>query len=159
MHWIDRQVGKVLTMSSQHRQIRLTVDPGQGTVSGPGGRVRLEPKVMQVLLVLGRYAGHVVSRDTLLDHVWPDVVVTDYTLSRCIYQLREKLGGITDGNREIIETLPKRGYRLLAEIEGSPTDLRVSGGTLLIQLHRRNLLYVGVVLFIIVTAVIIAALD
>ncbi len=99
----------------------FTVDPRDGTVEGPAGTVRLEPKVMEVLAVLMGHPGEVVSRDELLTAVWPGVVVTEHTLSRCIYQLRHamrEVGGVT-GNREFnpIETLPKRGYRLLASFK------------------------------------------
>ena len=80
--------------------------------------MRLEPRVMEVLAVLSERAGQVVSRDELLDKVWPDVVVTEHTLSRCIYQLRQELGNVCSGSGHTdynpIETLPKRGYRLLA---------------------------------------------
>jgi DNA-binding winged helix-turn-helix (wHTH) protein len=104
-----------------HINPEFTVDPREGTVAGPGGTVRLEPKVMEVLAVLSRHSGRVVSRDELLDTVWPDVIVTEHTLSRCIYQLRHELGKISDesGDSEYnpIETLPKRGYRLLANFE------------------------------------------
>jgi DNA-binding winged helix-turn-helix (wHTH) protein len=90
-------------------------------VTGPGGTVRLEPKVMEVLAVLSGHPGRVVSREELLDTVWPGVVVTEHTLSRCIYQLRNELGkiGVKSGKESFnpIETLPKRGYRLLASFE------------------------------------------
>lgn len=96
----------------------FTVDPKEGTVAGPGGTVRLEPKVMEVLAVLSSQPGRVVSRNEILETVWPDVIVTEHTLSRCIYQLRHELGkiGSEHGQDEFnpIETLPKRGYRLLA---------------------------------------------
>ena len=106
---------------------RFTADLREGTVAGPGGAARLEPKVMDVLGVLSRNQGRVVTRDELMDAVWPDVVVTEHTLSRCIYRLRTELGeiGSQPGSPEFnpIETLPKRGYRLLA-----PVDL-MSGDT------------------------------
>ena len=112
---------------------RFTVDAQEGTVAGPGGTVRLEPKVMEVLRSLSRHAGRVVSRDELMDTVWPDVVVTEHTLSRCVYQLRSQLGKIAgEPDEAVIETLPKRGYRLLADVEtitmqapapGAPTGL------------------------------------
>jgi DNA-binding winged helix-turn-helix (wHTH) protein/predicted transcriptional regulator len=99
----------------------LTVDPREGTVAGPGGTVRLEPKVMEVLAVLSRHPGRVVSRDELLDTVWPGVIVTEHTLSRCVYQLRHALSeiGKESGQADFnpIETLPKRGYRLLATVK------------------------------------------
>ena len=100
---------------------RFTVDPREGTVAGPGGTVRLEPKVMEVLAVLASHPGRVVSRQELLDAVWPNVVVTEHTLSRCIYQLRNELGKIggqpNQSEFNPIETLPKRGYRLLAILD------------------------------------------
>jgi DNA-binding SARP family transcriptional activator len=76
---------------------------------------------MDVLTVLASHPGRVVSRDELLDEVWPGVVVTEHTLSRCIYQLRHSLNDIgpNSGQSDFkpIETLPKRGYRLLATVE------------------------------------------
>ena len=100
---------------------RFTVDPREGSVAGPGGTVRLEPKVMEVLAVLASHPGRVVSRQELLDAVWPNVVVTEHTLSRCIYQLRNELGKIggqpNQSEFNPIETLPKRGYRLLATLD------------------------------------------
>ncbi|MDH4125667.1 MAG: winged helix-turn-helix domain-containing protein [Gammaproteobacteria bacterium] len=101
------------------------MDPREGTVSGPGGIVRLEPKVMEVLSVLAEHPGRVVSRDDLLERVWPGVVVTEHTLSRCIYQLRSGLKDVGpdagDTDFKPIETLPKRGYRLLVTVHGMET--------------------------------------
>jgi DNA-binding winged helix-turn-helix (wHTH) protein len=80
---------------------------------------------MEVLTVLSGQPGRVVSRDELLEKVWPDVIVTEHTLSRCIYQLRHELGKIggTPGKEyNPIETLPKRGYRLLANVETLPVE-------------------------------------
>lgn len=105
-------------MESGFRLGPLTIDPRAGETTGPAGTEKLDPKVMGVLLVLADHAGQVVSRETLLARVWPGVVVTDEALSRCIYELRRQLGaaaGIEVG-RGFIETLPKRGYRLNAEV-------------------------------------------
>ena len=97
---------------------RFTIDAQEGTVTGPGGTVRLEPKVMEVFRSLSRQAGRVVPRKDLMDAVWPDVVVTEHTLSRCVYQLRHQLDKIAgEPDRVFVETLPKRGYRLLANVE------------------------------------------
>jgi hypothetical protein len=79
---------------------------------------------MEVLTELARHRGRVVSRNELLDAVWPNVVVTEHTLTRCIYQLRTELGRIGTGpdqpDFDPIETLPKRGYRLLVNVDASP---------------------------------------
>jgi DNA-binding winged helix-turn-helix (wHTH) protein len=111
---------------AQQNSPRLTLDEREGTVTGPAGSQRLEPRVMAVLAELARHRGRVVSRQELLDTIWPDVVVTEYTLNRCIYRLRRALDSIA-GNAagtgsELIETLPKRGYRLLAEVGNAPAQ-------------------------------------
>jgi Tol biopolymer transport system component/DNA-binding winged helix-turn-helix (wHTH) protein len=92
----------------------FTVDPPTGEVRGPAGRAQLDPKVMDVLLVLAERAGHVVLREELHHAVWPGLIVSDDALSRCIYQLRRHLGNAGGSSRckELLETLPKRGYRL-----------------------------------------------
>jgi TolB-like protein/Flp pilus assembly protein TadD len=87
-------------------------------VTGPGAAGTLDPKVMDVLLVLAEQAGEVVPREDLLTRLWPNVVVTDEVLSRCVYELRRQLShaGGSDEFRTLIETLPKRGYRLHGEV-------------------------------------------
>ena len=100
----------------------LEIDPPAGLVTGPGGREMLDRKVMDVLVLMARNAGRVVSRDELLVRLWPDVVVTDHAVNRCICVLRTQLSqaGGDPRYRELIETLRKRGYRLNADIEAVP---------------------------------------
>jgi DNA-binding winged helix-turn-helix (wHTH) protein len=96
----------------------LNVNPCAGEVSGPAGRRSLDPKVMAVLVVLTRHAGEVVSRADLISKLWPGVAVTDDALTRCIYVLRQQLSSAGGSNeyRSILETLPKRGYRLNSRV-------------------------------------------
>jgi len=96
----------------------LRIDPLAGEVCGPGGREKLDPKVMSVLVLLAQHAGRVVRREDLLARLWPKAVVTDYVLSRCIYELRRQLrvAGGDEQYRAMLETVPKRGYRLNGEI-------------------------------------------
>lgn len=84
--------------------------------------VRIEPKAMEVLMALAGRAGHVVSRDTLLAEVWPGVVVGDEALTQSIIKLRRALG---DSPRKpsYVETISKRGYRLIAPVGGEPAPL------------------------------------
>ncbi len=92
----------------------LHVNPQEGEVTGPGGTQRLDPKVMGVLVMLAERAGHVIPREELLGRLWPNVVVSDDALTRCLYELRRQLSlaGASDEYRAMVETLPKRGYRL-----------------------------------------------
>jgi non-specific serine/threonine protein kinase len=87
-----------------------------GTLSGPGGTLHLEPKVMNVLVCLAELAGDVVTHDQFIARVWRGRIVSDEVLSRCISLLRTRLG---DDPREprYIQTVPKIGYRLLTPVE------------------------------------------
>ncbi len=80
-----------------------------------GEHVPLTPKECQVLLILIERAGRVVRKDELLDSVWPGVFVEEATLARNISWLRKKLAVYSDGEN-LIETVPKRGYRFTAEV-------------------------------------------
>ena len=98
------------------------VDPAANELDRPGETVRVEPKAMQVLVALAGRAGRVVTREALLAAVWPDVVVGDEVLTQTIIKLRRALG---DHRRtpSYIETIPKRGYRLVAPTgEGDPVS-------------------------------------
>jgi len=90
----------------------VDVRPESGTIEGPAGNRQLDPKVMQVLLRLVTANGEVVTREDLMDDVWRGSVVTDFALSRCIYQLRKNLRRAAGTADSPIETLPKRGFRL-----------------------------------------------
>ena len=74
--------------------------------------VRVEPKAMDVLMALVRAGGRVVTRDELLATVWPGVIVGDEALTQAIIKLRRALGDDSRAPR-YIETIPKRGYRIL----------------------------------------------
>lgn len=91
------------------------VEPLQCTLQRDGEVTRIEPKVMDVLVCLAAEAGQVVRRDDILERVWGDVVVSEEVLTRCISELRSSLGD-TSKTRRYIQTLPKRGYRLLKPV-------------------------------------------
>lgn len=94
---------------------KVRVDPARLCIVGPSGPLHLEPRVMDVLVTLAERAPEPVTRGELIDAVWGDAVVTDSVLSRCISILRERLGDDRASPR-FIETLSKRGYRLLAPV-------------------------------------------
>jgi TolB-like protein/DNA-binding winged helix-turn-helix (wHTH) protein/Flp pilus assembly protein TadD len=70
---------------------------------------RLRPQTAAVLSQLLEHAGHLVTHDQLVQAVWGDTVVTDNSLAQCISEIRGVLGSARDN---LIETLPRRGYRL-----------------------------------------------
>ena len=77
--------------------------------------VHLEPKIVDVLVYLAERAGSVVSRDDLMSEIWSDTVVLSDSLNRCISQIRSTFESGCEGAK-IIETIRKRGYRLVADI-------------------------------------------
>lgn len=90
------------------------VEPQRLRLYGNGDEVRLEPRVMALLVCLAEDAGRPVTRDDLRSRVWDDVVVGDDAIHSAVAKLRRALeaGGLTDA----IQTLPKVGYRLRAPV-------------------------------------------
>lgn len=78
--------------------------------------VSMEPKVLQVLRILAQHQGQVVSHETILAEVWPDVVVAPNALQRCIAQLRKAFGDDAKAQK-VIATHPKVGYSLLLDVD------------------------------------------
>jgi DNA-binding winged helix-turn-helix (wHTH) protein len=79
-----------------------------------GELVSLTPKVFDILLTLVENSGHVVSKEDLMKRVWPDTFVEEGNLTQNISLLRKALGE-TPGGVQFIETVPRRGYRFVAE--------------------------------------------
>jgi TolB-like protein/DNA-binding winged helix-turn-helix (wHTH) protein/Tfp pilus assembly protein PilF len=92
------------------------VKPSLNTISRNGTTARLEPKVMELLVCLAGHAGETLPKETLLQGVWPDTFVSDDALKHCISELRRVFEDDARKPR-IIQTIPKRGYRLLAPVE------------------------------------------
>jgi adenylate cyclase len=92
------------------------VDPDSGHLYREQEEVKLEPKVMQVLVYLAHHPNKVVSRETLEATVWAGMVVGYDALSSSIIKLRKAL---SDDSRhpKYIETVAKKGYRLIASVK------------------------------------------
>jgi Tol biopolymer transport system component/DNA-binding winged helix-turn-helix (wHTH) protein len=87
-----------------------------------GRAVPLTPKVFAVLRVLVENSGHLVSKDDLIKEVWPDSFVEEGALNRAVSVLRKALDDQASAQK-YIETVPKRGYRFVAEVAcGHETD-------------------------------------
>jgi TolB-like protein/DNA-binding winged helix-turn-helix (wHTH) protein len=81
-----------------------------------GKPVYLRSQSTEVLAQLAAHPGEIVSKDALMQAVWPDTFVTDDSLTQCVADIRRAAG---DTAHRIVETVPKRGYRLNA----TPTDV------------------------------------
>jgi serine/threonine protein kinase/tetratricopeptide (TPR) repeat protein len=80
-----------------------------------GKPVPLAPKAFEVLLILVENAGHLVDKDDLMKRLWPGTFVEEANVAKHVSLLRRILSEATNG-REYIETVPKRGYRFVAEV-------------------------------------------
>src|ERR1700751_4857459 len=92
------------------------VEPCLKKGSQNGKKRQLEPKVMEVLVCLAHHPGETLPKEHILQTVWPDTFVSDDVLVRCISEIRR---AFEDNAREprFIQTIPKRGYRLVAPVE------------------------------------------
>ena len=105
-----------------------TVIPDRGLLRQGSVEVHLEPMVMDVLMVLAGHQGNVVTRDQLVDAVWDSRFIGDDVIVAKIATLRQKLG---DHARDpkYIETVPRRGYRLMMPVklpEAPEAEVRAS---------------------------------
>ncbi len=131
----------------------LRVEPLKGQITGRAGSVHLPPKAMEVLLCLASSPGELVTRETLINDVWGEGQGSQETLSHSVSEIRHALDDHLE-NPEFVQTLPKRGYRLIVEavpVAASPTTgiLRSGHGSivgdigLLENLKRRGVLETG----------------
>lgn len=103
------QTSQPLLISGVH------VYPAELRLRGPQGQERLEVRAMRVLLYLAQRRGEVVGRAELEAAVWPGKVVTEDAVTNTVGRLRRAFGD--DARRpRVIETVPKIGYRLIAEV-------------------------------------------
>jgi DNA-binding winged helix-turn-helix (wHTH) protein/tetratricopeptide (TPR) repeat protein len=89
-------------------------------------QLRLTPKALATLLMLIRNQGRLVSKDELLEEVWADTFVDEGILARNICELRKALNGHGTGEDFYIETISRRGYRFVPEVQfcGSTPKIR-----------------------------------
>lgn len=86
-----------------------TLDLKQGRLRNGAGDVMLRPKSLALLVFFVKNPGRVIDKRELIDAVWPDVIVSDDSLSQCLKDIRLALGPEAEG---FIRTVPRRGYIL-----------------------------------------------
>jgi len=93
---------------------RFRLNVAERVLLREGELVPLTPKVFDILVTLVEHGGQVVSKDDLMKRVWPNTFVEEGNLTQNISLLRKALGE-TPGGVQFIETVPRRGYRFVAE--------------------------------------------
>src|SRR5918996_2068462 len=97
------------------------VDPTERLLFKENREVALTPKVFDTLLALLENSSHVLTKKELMQLVWPDSFVEENNLAQNISILRKALGESKEGEH-YIQTVPKRGYRFVADVSSSGGD-------------------------------------
>ncbi|HEV2860040.1 MAG TPA: tetratricopeptide repeat protein [Pyrinomonadaceae bacterium] len=101
------------------------LDPAERLLLRQNVPVTLTPKVFDILLMFVRNSGRALGKEAFMREIWPDSFVEEGSLNRNVSTLRKALGDGEGGHR-FIETLPKLGYRFVAEVRevGGPAPAR-----------------------------------
>jgi len=127
------------------------VDLPAGELRKGGVKLKLTGQPFQVLSILLECPGEVVTRDELQKRLWPDTFVdVDHNLNTAINKIREVLGDSAESPR-FVETLPRRGYRFVAPVDGAqttdlPGGLGVQQESRMPWARRTSILFVVLVL-------------
>jgi adenylate cyclase len=114
-------------MAREFRIGEWLVEPNLNCITRENRKTSVEPKVIEVLAYMADYPGEVLSKEQIIQAVWPDTFVSDEVLRYSITELRKAFGDDAK-NPQIIQTIPRRGYRLIAEVskKASATESRGS---------------------------------
>src|SRR5215831_1866059 len=101
---------------------QFTLDVDQRVLSRQGKPLPLTPKVLETLLILVQNSGRILEKDELMRRLWPDTFVEEANLAFNIQRLRKSL--CDDARNPLyIETVPRRGYRFIAQVEEVLNDV------------------------------------
>jgi len=95
------------------------LDPEQRVLLRDGKPIALTSKAFEILHLLVENHGRGLSKEEMMRQVWPDSFVDESNLAQHIFHLRKVLGDTHEG-RAYIETLPRHGYRFVAEVQQAP---------------------------------------
>jgi len=96
----------------------FTIDVQRWRLLHDGALLDLSPRLVEILAFLAVRAGDTVTKDQLLDRFWPDVHVTENTVTRAIADIRQVLADDSRAPR-VIQTVARHGYRFIAQLQPS----------------------------------------
>jgi DNA-binding winged helix-turn-helix (wHTH) protein len=138
-------MSRSVTPSSAHQPFRFgdfELDLDCGELRHGGRLVRLQPQPMKLLALFLRNPGTVVTRDGIRAELWPDGTFVDFdqAVNFAIKQVRDALGDSAE-KPLYLQTLPRRGYRFIAPVDGGPVAKDAGGhprepGTTTIRLQK-----------------------
>ncbi len=134
-------------MASADHTVRFGVfelDIRSGELRKSGARIRLQEQPLQILSLLLERPGEIVTREAICKKLWPDgtFVDFDHSLNAAVVRLREALDDSAD-NPRFIETVPRRGYRFIAPVQGRADDSSAPSAARAASRSRRKLWWVA----------------
>lgn len=108
-----------------------SIDVSASSLSGPDGERRLEPRLTALLACLADARGGVVARGALVERVWAGRPVGDDAIDSAICRLRQALG---DRGKRLIQTVPKRGYRLVGHRRENTSEALCARGEMALSM-------------------------
>lgn len=114
---------------------RFRIDPAQRLLLRDGRVIPLTPKVFDTLLLLVESRGRLMEKDELMEALWPDTFVEEGNLMQNVSRLRKVLGD--NSGEQYIETLPRRGYRFVAEVRQVKEEGADDGAELIVRKRTR----------------------
>lgn len=115
--------------------------------------VQLPPKTLELLVLLAQRSGHLVTRESIMSALWPETFVEESNLTQHVFRLRKALDD-ENGGRELIETVPRRGYRFRAEVRQASDLVRAEPGKR-VDKRRRALMVLALAAVLIAAAVLV----
>ena len=109
-------------MKDDFRFGECLIQPQLNLIKTPHDSIRVEPKVMELLVYLAKHREEVVPKERVIQTVWPDSYVADDVLTSAVWKLRRAFGDDPKDPR-YIETIPKAGYRLIAPVSYGEDEL------------------------------------
>ena len=139
---------QTITGSRSFRIGDFVLDAESGELRRNGEKSRLAEQPLQILLLLLEHRDQLVSRDDLRQRLWPADTFVDFEtgLNRAVRKLRDALGDSAD-TPSYIETVPKRGYRLIANV-GEPAA---------VPTQRRTMKWIGIAAAVVIAGLVIIA--
>jgi DNA-binding winged helix-turn-helix (wHTH) protein len=96
----------------------------EALLAADGKELPLRPKSFALLLLLIQNAGRLLSQDQIMEALWPNVCVTENSVTQCIHDIRSALGSAAC---PMIQTRPRRGYLFIAEVTAVPAPVPAAG--------------------------------
>lgn len=137
----------------QYQIEKWTIIPDQNLISSGSEQIAVEPKTMSVLVFLIEKQGQTISREEFINEVWGGSIVTDNSLNQSISKLR-KIFNDEAVKPRVIETVSKRGYRLIAQAQRINSERPSSG----INTFSKSRLRMGVTVSLAIVTIVLGFL-